>query len=599
MRVVVGAIGTALVASVMGGCATVDEARGPRVPGEWNVVEAGAVGDGVMDNTAVFQRLLDEAGQAGGGVVKVPAGRYRIDGTLAIPSGVTLQGTFRVAPTDMKKPAEHLDGSVLLAYAGRGRPDAEPFILLGGQMATVDGLIVYYPECAQTEAEPVPYPPCVSTGRKRQIAVGVLNCLFVNPYEAIRLGNAPRHLVRNVTGYPIWRGLFVDRCTDIGRVENVHFWPFGRKYNPEDPFCKWINTKGVAFEFSRTDWQYVTNTFCFGYGVGYKFSQSEMGACNGNFLGIGADSCQRAVLVEQTKPNGLLVTNGEFVGRWSSTDSVTLEIAEGASGHVGLVNCAFWGPIERCVWQRSPAIDLTASACNFVDWDKQGRGFPAVQIDGGKANLQGNTFQEGGALHLRVAEPARSVIVMGNQAAGGFRLESEAGDRVQLIGNERDPVVWTDEAKGHYRVNVGYEGDDRYTRDWHARQRGAKSVDPAATYRWSMSESTLALPVRPGVPSVVELKAHVSAAAQSPEAGIYLNDRRLAAFVEGDQTARVALPPGRDETVTLRIRCEGWVPAKTTKGSRDQRVLGIRLYSVVVRADGAGDRVFDANTGQW
>ena len=74
------------------------------------------------------------------------------------------------------------------------------------------------------------------------------DCCFLNAYEAIKLVRAARHLVRNVTGYPIWRGLFVDECYDIGRVENVHFWPFGLAYNPDDPYCKWINTQGVAFE---------------------------------------------------------------------------------------------------------------------------------------------------------------------------------------------------------------------------------------------------------------------------------------------------------------------------------------------------------------
>ena len=70
----------------------------PGNPGHWNVVTAGAVGDGKTDCAAVFQGLLDEAGKAGGGVVEVPAGRFRLDGTLTIPANVTLQGIFRWAP---------------------------------------------------------------------------------------------------------------------------------------------------------------------------------------------------------------------------------------------------------------------------------------------------------------------------------------------------------------------------------------------------------------------------------------------------------------------------------------------------------------------
>lgn len=221
---------------------------------------------------------------------------------------------------------------------------------------TCAGLIVAYPDWKQTDVPPVPYPPCV-LGQAAE-NVGIQECLLLNPYEAIRLVRAHRHIVRNVTGYPICRGIFVDMCGDIGHIENVHFWPFGVDYKPDDPFCKWVNTQGVAFEFARTDWQYVFNTFCFGYGIGYKFSKSKDGSENGNFLGLGADSCQRAVVVEQAQPYGLLISNGEFVGRWSSTNAVCLEIGPLAEGKVSLANCAFWGPIDRCVWMRRSQVAM-------------------------------------------------------------------------------------------------------------------------------------------------------------------------------------------------------------------------------------------------
>jgi hypothetical protein len=94
--------------------------------------------------------------------------------------------------------------------------------------------------------------------------IGVHDCCLLNPYEAIKLVHAARHLVRNVTGYPSKRGVYVNECYDIGHIENVHFWPFGVSYQTEDPFCKWVNTQAVAFELARTDWQYIHNTFCFG-----------------------------------------------------------------------------------------------------------------------------------------------------------------------------------------------------------------------------------------------------------------------------------------------------------------------------------------------
>jgi len=52
----------------------------------WNAARMGAVADGITDNTQAFQKALDTAHDAGGGVVEVPAGRYRVNGTLSIPA---------------------------------------------------------------------------------------------------------------------------------------------------------------------------------------------------------------------------------------------------------------------------------------------------------------------------------------------------------------------------------------------------------------------------------------------------------------------------------------------------------------------------------
>ncbi len=410
----------------------------------WNVIEAGAKPDGQTDVTALFQKLLDDAGKAGGGVVEVPAGRYRIEGNLSIPANVTLQGIYHVPPAPGRLNASAPNGSVLHAYAGRGSSKGPPFIRLAGNNAALEGVVIAYPEWKQSDVPPIPYPPCVMADGPEN--TGIRDCCFLNPYEAIKLVRAARHIVRNVTGYPINRGIYVDECYDIGHIENVHFWPFGVAYQPDDPFCKWVNTNGVAFEFARTDWHYVHNTFCFGYGVGYKFSKSSSGSANGNFLGLGADSCQRAVLVEQAQPPGLLISNGEFVGRWGSTDSVCLQIEPQLEGTVSLVNCSFWGPIDRCVWMRSPAGQFTASACHFLEWDNGGIGSPAIQLDAGRAIVQACTFGQS-KVQVSVGTNVTSAILTANQAEGGFRVRNRAGKHTQAALNEEDSIEWSAAAR--------------------------------------------------------------------------------------------------------------------------------------------------------
>jgi hypothetical protein len=565
---------------------------------DWNVLDSGAKPDGVTDNTEIFQKLLDRAGQAGGGIVYIPAGKYCIKGNLSIPAAVTLKGVFNVPPTTRHDPSPDLYGTVLLAYAGRGSAEGKPFIHLAGHMAVLSGVIINYPEWKQADVPPVPYPPCVLADGAED--TGVFDCCLINPYEGLRFVRSARYLVRNVFGYPSWRGFYVDECYDIGKVENCHFWPFGVNYQPDDPYCKWVNTQGVAYEFARTDWNYVTHTFCFGYGVGYKFSESKSGSCNGSFLGIGADSCQRPVLVEQAQDPGLLITNGEFVGRWGSHDSVGVEIKESSAGKVSLVNCSFWGPIDRCILDQSPRAQLTASACNFVQWDNNNQGSPAIQIDSGAAIIQGNSFVEG-SLHVQVGEGVRSAILMGNQAPSGFQVENNAGTKTQMIGNEEDSIGWTEEAKKHYVIHIGAHGDGRYLRRWFGPEGEGDN-----TYRWTTGSSALILPVVRGAKYDLLLRARVSPQALGPEAGVYLGTGEkpmLAHFPDGQAGAVLLKVPGflggDTSTTHLEIRCKDWMPSEQIPGSGDNRRLGIQVYEIEVRAEGAGDRVFNANTGEW
>ena len=59
----------------------------------YSVRDFGAKGDGIADDTAAFQKALDKAGQAGGGVVYAPRGNYFFAGHLNVAQN-SLDGKF-------------------------------------------------------------------------------------------------------------------------------------------------------------------------------------------------------------------------------------------------------------------------------------------------------------------------------------------------------------------------------------------------------------------------------------------------------------------------------------------------------------------------
>ncbi|MDO8585985.1 MAG: glycosyl hydrolase family 28-related protein [Armatimonadota bacterium] len=563
---------------------------------EWNVADNGAVADQKTDCTAAFQKTLDAAAKAGGGVVNIPAGRFRINGNLSVAAGVTLRGSSGTTPFVGWDELDKTEGTVLLAYAGRGSNTGEPFIRLAGNAATIQAIMVIYPEFKRTDVPPIPYPPCIASQHTNNIAI--LDVNIVNPYEGIRLTNAHRHLLRNVQGYPSWRGLYVDECYDIGRVENIHFWPFGIPYHTGDPFSVWVNRNGTAFEFARTDWQYVTNTFAFGYGVGYKFSESEHGACNGQFLGIGADSCRRAIMAEQVPSFGILITNGEFVGQWESKDSRGVEVGPKCTGKVSLMNCSFWGPFENCVWMRAPGGQFTAIGCNFVDWDISKKGSPAVAIDAGRAIVQANTFLAAGT-HVRIAKPTASAIVTANQARGGVVISNSAGRRAMIRDNETPAVVYSRAAKEYYTLMIGSENDQQVIKSWHGEET-AHEWNNKGTKRWSTRGSQLLLPVLPGREYTLTVDVHVPKYAVDPGAGLYIGKRQIVRFAK-DGTARLTgvIPASKADRVVLDVKCKIWVPKDVMPDSGDTRELGVAVRSITLKAKGStAKRPFNGNTGE-
>ena len=85
-----------------------------------------------------------------GPICFVPAGHYRLNGSLTVPPGATLAGASGGTPH-----SEHPIGTVLWPSAGEASPIASPLITLKPN-AVVRNLTIHYPE--QTLPDVVPYP---------------------------------------------------------------------------------------------------------------------------------------------------------------------------------------------------------------------------------------------------------------------------------------------------------------------------------------------------------------------------------------------------------------------------------------------------------
>lgn len=392
-----------------------------------NAKDFGVKGDGVTSDSSAIQKALDKAAEKGGEVF-VPAGRYRIDAGLSIPAGVTLSGTWK-APHH----AEHMKGTILLGYAGKGTKTGAPLIHLSPNSA-IRGVTIYYPDQRLPDAIPYPW-----TIQGEGMHGSVMDVTLVNSYQGIDFGEHPNelHYIRNVFGCPLKMGIHIDKCTDIGRIENVHFNPHYWIRSGEKNLPKWedlldfIFKNCIAFEIARSDWEFIANTFSFGCKVGYHFVRSESGACNGNFLGIAADWAETALLVEQTQPAGLLITNGEFVGGKGA--QTMLEVTADNAGVVQLSNCAFWGPSERGARLGGRGY-VTLNQCNFVNWDAKNADLPCIEALGGDVNITNCFFRED-KKQITLAGPVETAVITGNRLFGEARITNNSKGDVVINSN--------------------------------------------------------------------------------------------------------------------------------------------------------------------
>jgi hypothetical protein len=398
----------------MGGLVTVAMAQ-------VNARDHGAVGDGQTDDTAAIQAALNAAATEGP-VCLLPGGMYRVDGSLDVPPGVTFKGA-----TDGVSHSEQTVGTVLLAYGGRGEEDGTPLVTLRPN-AVIREMIIHYPEQSLPDVAPYPWSIRVD-GELCQIE----NMTLTNPYKALDLGTNwnELHTVRNVFACPLKVGVYIDQCTDIGRIENVHFNPnFWTRMALEPGFPggdikAYLEQNLIGFMIGKTDWEYISNCFVIFPEVGFLFDDFGNGPGNAVITQSGSDIGPVAVRVERVQPHsGVQFVNGQFMS--------TIEVGPDNQGPVKLTNCGFWivPETEVQIDKQGPST-LILNACHFSDWGIADPEAPCIRATGGRLAIHASDFmQTKRAVHL--SEGLVSAAIVGNLFRGDEPVLDESGGQVEM-----------------------------------------------------------------------------------------------------------------------------------------------------------------------
>jgi len=405
-------------------------------PGGHNVLEYGAKADATTDNTGSFQKALDAAGQKGGTVI-IPAGAYRIAGSLNIPQCVTLRGVWE-APHSGK-------GSVIYATGGAGDEHGSSLVELNSN-SCIEGLTIFYPDQDADKLTPYPW-----TIQGRGIHCSVMDITLVNPYKGIDFGTYPNqlHYIRNVYGCPLKIGIFVDKTTDIGRIENVHLtpgsWDNAAVYpnaptgDKMDRLVSWLHQNLIGYLIGRTDWEYMNNCFVIFPRIGFYFVETDggvdTGLPNAELSQCGSDICETAVQVDASQEHaGITFLNSQFMAQ--------AVVSPTNKGPVKFSSCGFWA---RGATTNQAVIDgsgtTTFTACHFASWARKPGAEEAacILVKGGSVIVNGCEFfadrgrrtdihelADGGKRQIELGPGTQSAAIFGNRFRGGETIVNNA-----------------------------------------------------------------------------------------------------------------------------------------------------------------------------
>jgi len=408
-----------------------------------NGVDEGLDNTGAQDCTAKIQELLDKLanvtnpdknsdqgiGNRGavenltGGVLYLPEGKYRVNGTIIIPRGVTLRG-------DWVKPekGQAVKGTVIMAYGNAGDDDELKALFTMQPSTQICNLSIFYPE--QDPGNVTKYPPSILYGQKGYFGndyCNVRNVTLVNSYKGVMFstynnGGCPN--IFGLYGTPLYQGVLMDRIADVGRFDHIDFSPaywagasLGNVYS-ESEIKNYTYNNGTGFVMRRNDWSYTCNYTCEGYKTAFSAERTPVampdgtpideagrGRPNGHNYSFNINDCQCAIDIQASSNSGIMFTR---INVYDCVEAV--RYSSDTEGAVQFYECNFSSDGTSVTIDEGASMPLMFKDC-VIDGN--------VNVLGGQLVADATTFN--GDVH--VVAGARALLT-GNVYNGEFENKS-------------------------------------------------------------------------------------------------------------------------------------------------------------------------------
>ena len=434
-----------------------------------NVIDFGAAGNGITDDTDAFRNAVSYVESLGGGTVYVPVGYYCLTDTITLPKGVGLVGELKEGTAE---------GSVLCIYGGKGETDFNRSAIRMDFQSAVMNLAFWYPEQTFVNGAPIPYPPTLTQIGSEGITVK--NVTFVNAYFGLNCatissgqGSNSLEYLRDVYGTCLAVGYENNPSYDIGRLENLNlsadYWlTSGLPGTPDETLLRTYmirNSVGVILE--RIDWTYLADYVIEGYNIGILYRSAAEGTANGHLYNMKLLDCYYPVYAEQ--PSWAIISDCEF--RAAGGDGATaFYIDSKCSGDFVFSNCTFESAganafvnngkskvaMTGCTLTSATGsvyVDLTAAENSFVNTVFMGKNAEKYKVITDESIAKAEKSPD---YNRRVeTKPASTAFIdMKNSEEFGIRENEDITDKLQAaIDSLRETGGTVYLGTGNYRLS--------------------------------------------------------------------------------------------------------------------------------------------------
>ena len=347
------------------------------VVADFDATTFGADPRGVKDSTPALQAALWDCYDAGGGTVWLPAGTYRVTGTVEVPAFCTLRG-------DRRDPDRGRGDYGTVVRADLPSGDDGPVLFRIGGSAGVIGLTTWYPR--QSAAAPVPYGYTFEiTGSawasdENYMMATVSDVTMLNSYRGIGIstmrderGRPPAvgqthesATVRDVRGTALLAGATAYNGADVGTWDDVRFsnayWAQApARFHPpaRSELDAWTRAHGTGFVLGDLEWDQFSGLSAEDYRIGVHVVRGQ----RADFTGVFADT-------RITRTNTALLVD-VIDGRWgmalwaSDLEGSTAAVTNNSTGYVKLSGSTVVGAVTGTVFQAAgpaPVADPAPAA---------------------------------------------------------------------------------------------------------------------------------------------------------------------------------------------------------------------------------------------